>query len=211
MNEQNSFEDFYNSLLAGDRSKSSAIASELLNYGISIKHLYEKIIRNSLYDIGKMWAEGKISVATEHMASAIVEAILNDQYPQISAMTKNNKTVIAACAENESHQIGLKMVADIFELNGWDAIFLGANTPKDDLLNFMKLRKPDALALSLSLDFNIPTINKTLESARNSFPAMPIIVGGQAFSRFNNFVLPDSNTFLIKRLDDVEQFAKSFN
>ncbi len=209
MNEQKSFEEFYNSLLAGDRAKSSAIADELLRYGLTVKQLYENIIRDSLYDIGQMWAEGKISVATEHMASAIVEAILNDHYPQIISSRKNNQTMIATCVENEFHQIGIKMVADIFELNGWNAIFLGANTPTNDLIDFIKLRNPDVLALSLSLDFNIPTLGKNLNLIRTQFPDLPVLVGGQAFNHHKDYVAPAPHVFYMKGLDDVESFAKS--
>ena len=50
---------------------------------VSIKIIYEKLFKISLYKIGELWEYNKISVATEHLASAIVESILNENYLQI--------------------------------------------------------------------------------------------------------------------------------
>jgi len=81
----------------------------------------------------------------------------------------------------EYHQLGGKMAADIFELNGWDGYFLGANTPPEDLLKLIQEKKPDVLGLSLSIYFNMEYLLRVLEMVRGSFRDLPVVVGGQAF------------------------------
>jgi methanogenic corrinoid protein MtbC1 len=88
--------------------------------------------------------------------------------------------VVAATA-NEHHQLGAKMVADLFELNGWRGYFLGANTPQRDLLDLIQEKHPDVVALSLTLYFNLDSLLQTAAAIGAEFPGMPILVGGQAF------------------------------
>lgn len=58
---------------------------------IPVQYLYENIIKKSLYEVGELWESNKITVATEHLASAIVEAILNELYFTIVGGKKNIK------------------------------------------------------------------------------------------------------------------------
>ena len=122
--------EFLQSLLAGNRHVSSQIIGNLTVTGLPVEDIYEKIIKESLYNIGELWESGKISVATEHLASAIVESVLNEMYSGIISKTRNNKTIIVASVENEAHQIGIKMVADIFEKHGWNALSLEQMFPQ---------------------------------------------------------------------------------
>lgn len=147
--------DFLNALLEGNRCECSRIVHSHLKNKIIVHDLYEKVIRKSLYEVGKLWERNQISVATEHLASAIVEALLNELYMTVDNNDKGVGKVIVSCVENEHHQIGIKMVSDIFELNGWSSFFLGANTPTNELMSFTQYIKPDMLAISQTIYSNI--------------------------------------------------------
>ncbi len=203
--------DFLNSLLTGNRSMSSKIIKEHLNNQVPVRDLYEKIIRKSLYKVGELWESNKISVATEHLASAIVEAILNELYYKIGASEKSSKTVIVTCVQNEFHQIGIKMVSDIFELNGWNSYFLGANTPTSELIKFTNIIKPDILAISLTLNFNLPILLTMIKEIRNELADLPILVGGQAFSRGGrDEITKYTNVNFLPDLAGIDLFIKNF-
>ncbi|RPH32198.1 MAG: cobalamin-binding protein [Bacteroidales bacterium] len=208
----NNHKEFLNSLLSGNRAMSSVLARNFLNRPASIKELYEDIFKNALYDVGELWEYNKISVATEHLASAIVEAILNELYPNVISKEKINKTAIVACVENEFHQIGIKMVSDIFEMNGWNTHFLGANTPTAELISYAKTIKPDMLAISLSIYFHLPILENMIGTVRKDFPNLPILVGGQAFSKGGQEVLLKYKNVIYKPdLDSTELFIKNLN
>ena len=204
--------EFLNALLSGNRSKCSDLANNYLNNGISIEVLYETIIKKALYEVGELWEYNKISVATEHLASAIVEGILNELYIKIISSDKINRTVIVACVENEYHQIGIKMISDVFEMNGWNAYFLGANTPTNELISFSKTIKPDIFAISLSIYFHLPILEKMIPIIRKEFPELPILVGGQAFRHEGQDVLLKYENVIYKPdLNSTELFIKNFN
>jgi MerR family transcriptional regulator, light-induced transcriptional regulator len=172
--------DFLNRLINGDHATCSSLAKDYTKRN-SIQDFYENVVKKALYDIGELWEHNKISVATEHLSSAIVEAILNELYAQIVAKEKVDKTVIVACVENEFHQIGIKMISDIFEMQGWNTHFLGSNTPTQELIAYTKTINPDMLAISLSIYFHLPVFENLIQMLRNEFPFLPILVGGQAF------------------------------
>ena len=151
-------------------------------------------------------------MATEHLASAIVEAILNELYFKVISKKKINKTVIVACVEKEFHQIGIKMVSDVFEMNGWNTHFLGANTPTTELISFAKTIKPDILAVSLSLYFHLPILENMIQMIRKDFPDLLILVGGQAFRNGGQDVLLKYNNVIYQPdLNSTDLFIKTIN
>lgn len=204
--------DFLNSLLSGNRDLCSKIIQEQLNDSITIRELYESIIKETLYQVGELWEYNKISVATEHLASAIVEASLNELYPRIITPQKKEKTVIVSCLENEFHQIGIKMVSDIFELNQWNSYFLGANTPVDELISFTRIIKPDVLAISLSIYSHLPMLESTLQRIRSEFAHLPILVGGQAFQHGGQEIISNySNVAFLSNLHSLDLFINTLH
>lgn len=184
-----SYTTFKEALLSGDRMNCIRIVNEHWNQNISLKDLYENMLKKALYDIGRLWEYNKISVATEHLASAIIETILNDLYLRSELKENCNKTVLTSCVENEYHQIGIKMISDIFEVNGWKTYFLGANTPISELIDFAKTTAPDYFAISLSIYYHFPILEEMIKEVRKSFPELPILVGGQAFQHGGKEIL----------------------
>jgi len=201
--------DLLNNLLAGNKELCSNIIQDKLKTGIPIKKLYEDTLKTALYKVGELWEFNKISVATEHLASAIVEAILNEVYNDIVSGEKNQKSVIVSCVEQEFHRIGIKMVSDIFEMNGWNSYFLGANTPTSELLSFAEIIKPDIFAISLSIYFHLPMLETMITETRKKFPDIPILVGGQAFSKGGQDVFAKyNNVIYLPDLDSVDLYIK---
>lgn len=201
---------FLDSLLNGDRAYCSRVIKIELKRNPSIFDLYELLIRKSLYEIGELWENNKISTATEHLASAIIEAILNELYPEITSTDKNGKSVVLTCVENEMHQIGIKMVNDVFELNGWRTYFLGINTPIGSLIQFTKEIQPTLLAISVSLYFHLPDLEKMIQQINIEFPDLPIFVGGQAFRHGGDKVFSTyKNVVYLTDLNSLDHFLKT--
>lgn len=204
-------EEFLQALLKGNRELCSKIVHNKLNQGISFIEVYDGLIKTSMYRVGELWEYNKISVATEHLASAIVESILNEVYSKIIKDKTNNHKIVISCIENEYHQIGLRMVNDVFEKNGWETFFLGANTPVKELLSFAKIVKPDVIAISLSIYFHIPVLQKLLEIINIDFPDLKVLVGGQAFNHGGIEIIEKfSKVTFCKDLKEVEMFIKKY-
>ena len=177
------YKEYLDFLLQGNRLTCTHIVRNLIDQSVPIKTLYTDLFQKSLYRVGELWEFNRISVAKEHLATAITEGLLSLTYPMLFDVEQDEqrKKMIISCAANEYHQIGGKMVADICELNGWDTHFLGANTPVDQMLEHIQEVKPQLVGLSLSVYFNIASLKKEIEVIRSNFTDLDIFIGGQAF------------------------------
>ena len=73
------------------------------------------------------------------------------------------------------------MVADFFELEGWDTYYIGANTPAGTIVQIVLKQKPDILGLSVTLPFYLDEIRTIIPMIRASDSNIKIIVGGYPF------------------------------
>ena len=178
---EHEYHEYLKALLAGDRARCTTIAQGLLDRGVDARDLYLNLFQRALYEVGSLWEEHKISVAVEHLATAITERLLTLAHSRIFSGPRRKRSVLIACAPGEHHQLGGRMVADLFEMYGWQGDFLGANLLVSDLLNMVTARKPDMLGLSVSLDCNLPAMLAAVDAITSAHPELPILVGGQAF------------------------------
>lgn len=199
--------NFLKNLLVGNREKCSEICHNFLNEDHSIQTLYEELLKPALHEVGVLWEQNKISVATEHLATAITERIMNEFYGEIASTETNQKKVVLACVENERHQVGIKMVADVFEMHGWESFFLGTSIPLGELVKYVTEIKPNILAISLSIYFNYSKLIDTINTFQEKFPNMRIIIGGQALNNSKN-ALPTQfkNVLYLKNLYEIDTF-----
>lgn len=174
------YQEFVEALLKGDRKKCSQIIADYLEQGAEAFDLYLFVFQKALYEIGEKWERAEISVADEHVATAIVDELISVLYPSILKSPRNYGKALIGCVEEEYHQIGAKMVADVLEMEGWDTLFIGAGIPTEDLIARAKSYRPDIVGLSVSRDRNLGKLEKTLAELRVALPSARFIVGGQA-------------------------------
>lgn len=203
---------YLDALMAGEKGKCIETVNGLMEQGITIYDLYIHLFQQSMYQVGDLWEKNRISVAVEHLATTITESLLTLVYPLIFSAEHIGRKAVVCCVASEYHQLGGKMAADVLELNGWDAYFLGANTPPEELLKLIQEKKPDLLGLSLSIYFNVENLYRVLEMVRGSFRDFPILVGGQAFrwggrERVENY----PGVTVIPTITELESFIRRFS
>lgn len=174
------YSEYLKSLLEGNRSACEAIIRECLDKGLPYAAIYSDLIQQSLYEVGELWANDKISVAQEHLASGITEFLLVIIHQRLFQRRPSSRKAIIACTQNEMHQIGAKIVADRLEIQGWDSSFLGSNTPSYGVLETIGKMKPQLVGLSVTLTKNLPKVAEAAQQIRQQFPAVKLLIGGQA-------------------------------
>ncbi|HKK81758.1 MAG TPA: cobalamin-dependent protein [Prolixibacteraceae bacterium] len=198
-------------ILSGSHKDALQLSNNFLAQGNTIKDLYEEVMKPSLYEIGRLWEQNQITVAAEHLATAITEGILNSLYARIIPKEYNKKKVVLACAESEEHQVGVKMVADIFEMNEWESFFLGTGFPSPELVKYIDEVKPDLIALSLSVYFNFAKLKQMLNDLKASHPNIPILIGGQALQHVSEKAINEfSNVTYLSDLNSLEEYIANF-
>ena len=204
---QSHFLAFYNALVDGDKDGCANLVQSLIDEGVNLKDIYVELFQKSLYRIGKLWDDNKLSIPEEHMATRIVEYLINRFAPV--GKSNSDKKVVIACIDKEFHEIGAKMVSNIFELNGWKSYYLGASVPNKEILKFVKRIDPDIIALSWSLYLNLGRFLEVLDHLTRFFPTKKILIGGQALSENSNNILKKyKNIEYIESLDSLESYLK---
>lgn len=199
------YQTYVQSLLQGNKSECLDISQTLLEKDVEIRELYIQLFQKSMYEVGELWERNEISVAREHMATSITESLLSATYPYLFSGETASKKAVISCTANEYHQLGGKMVADIFELHGWDSHFIGANTPPAELLHLIDEIQPDLVGLSLSVYFNLPSLKTALETIRGEFYNLDILVGGHAFAYGGTGILKNyTGTHYVESLYKLE-------
>jgi methanogenic corrinoid protein MtbC1 len=137
------------------------------------------------YEIGRLWHIREISVAQEHFASSVTQLVMAQLYPFISVkrQEKAKGSIVAVCVSGELHEIGIRMVADFFEMEGWSTHFLGANMPLNDIVETLHTHKAGLLAVSASMSSNVLKAKKLITAVRSSpSHSIKVMVGGYAFN-----------------------------
>lgn len=210
--QKNYADDFLQALIKGERDNCSELAHRYLEENPSLTDLYEHVFRKALYEVGLLWEKNKITVATEHLATAITEGILNELFEKLIAQKKYAKKVVLVCVENENHQVGIKMVADVFEIKGWDSYFPGTGLSNAQIIDYIGKVQPDLVAISLSIYFNFKQLKLLCATILENFPYIDILVGGQAFKHLTKENIQSLGKVLyISDLYILEKFIENIN
>lgn len=169
-------------LVDGDESRSRAIAVESLRAVGKRRDLFADLIQPAQYEIGELWYSGRIGVAVEHRATAIVEGIVAGLHPTPSSRpVKPGTSCVLAAMGDEQHVLGLRLLQLALEDDGWSVEQLGGRTPVQELVDFVARRRMALVGLSASYLPSIRTISRTVEQVKAR--RIPVLVGGAAFNR----------------------------
>jgi methanogenic corrinoid protein MtbC1 len=174
------FRRYLNALLEGDARVGHELVDGLLARKVSLATIYSDYIRRGMYEVGELWERNQISVSIEHLAASTTQLIVSELFFMLKCPPDNGRQVIIACVPYELHDVGTLIVANVFQLAGWKIQLLGANTPVEDMVDFIARRKPDMLALSCTLPANRHGLEEALAKTVVAFPQLEILIGGQA-------------------------------
>ena len=178
------YAEYLRAVRAGDRRAAFRAIDDAHDAGLDVGCIYLDVLQPALREVGRLWQENEITVADEHLATAITQAAMVRLYERAYAWeAEGGPTLIAACADVERHEVGLRMVCDLLELRGWRTRYLGAAVPVESLVAMVRAHPPDAVALSASIAPHLPRVRETIAAIREATgDAAPLVlVGGRAF------------------------------
>jgi methanogenic corrinoid protein MtbC1 len=174
---------YLESLLRADRKGAIDLIRHALHEGMPLKSIYLDVFQQSQRELGRLWQLNKVTVAQEHYCTAATQAIMNRFFNEVLETPRIGRSVLAFCVEGDLHEIGVRIVADFFELAGWDCDFLGANTPSAMLVDSLATSPFDLIAISATMTYHVAQIEAFIVAlrARTDIPRIPVLVGGGPF------------------------------
>lgn len=177
-------DNYLQALLRGERNVASRLILDVVKNGTDVKAIYLDVFQRTQHEIGRLWQMNRLSVAQEHYCTAATQLIISQLYPYIFSSGSNGRTMVAACVGGDLHEIGVRMIADFFEMEGWNTFYVGANTPTPSLVQMVNEEKADLLALSATMTFHVRRVAEVIQTVRASEQGkrIKILVGGYPFN-----------------------------
>jgi methanogenic corrinoid protein MtbC1 len=204
------YEEFITYLEAEDKITSVNYAMSKINKGeISVINLYEHVLAPALNNMICHLEDKRLCIWKEHVRSSIVRTIIECCYPYIieektrREVAEKGERVIIVCPTEEYHELGARIGADYFTLLGYDTIFVGSNTPEEDLLRGVEALKPEYVVVSVSNYYNLVSAKKLTEKIKTAHPAIVVIAAGLAFKEHKENYKKVGADMFIDTFEDV--------
>ena len=169
----------FSSMTEGDLKETIRIY-ELFVDGSNIEQFYEKILNPIMEKIGSMWADGHLSIATEHVASNTAQSLIKIISENHRRTTLDKGKVIITTPVGEEHCLSCNMIESFLLSKGFTTFNLSPSTPANSLVEFVKSIHPTAVLISITLDDNIKAGQRLATKIHEGYKNLPVYVGGQA-------------------------------
>ncbi len=167
-------------MLRGDARAARSLMLQRVHKNVDYLRIATHLFQPALYRIGELWERNEITVAGEHLATAIIRTLMVECYMSAKLKKPVRRKALLAGVEQNRHVLGLRMVADAYCLAGWSVQYLGADTPTQALIAQTDVFRPDIVGLSASLVQQLRTMKRAIEGLRSELGSQcpAIIVGG---------------------------------
>ncbi len=153
---------------------------------LSSREICEQVLIPLLETIGERWEQGDLSVAAEHFGSSIVRNKLVALLSGVSRAQADAPVIVCACPPGEQHEGALLSFAVHAAAIGLSVVYLGANTPIDQIVHAAEVRSARAIAISVTRDTELLTRKQTasaLADWKRNGDGRGVLVGGRSAVR----------------------------
>ncbi len=187
--EDNPHKDFANKylkfLLANKKTKASNLIVKEAFSEMSVPEIYLNILEPVQKEVGRLWHANEITVAQEHYISSVTQLVISQLYSHFLSSGGEKGNIVTTAVGTELHEIGIRMVADLLEIDGFDTLHLGANTPNSSIIESLKKNKSILLGVSVTLPLHLKELKQLIEMIRSEpeLADLKILAGGYAFNQ----------------------------
>ena len=144
--------DLRQALDAFDEPAAQAVLDRLIS-DLSLAAVLREVVLPYLTELGERWESGTASVAQEHFASNLIRG-------RLAGLARgwgngHGPRAVLACPPGELHDLALMIFGIVLNRNGWRIDYLGMNTPVEELTRTVEVRRPDLVALAVTLPENL--------------------------------------------------------
>jgi len=171
----------------------------------STSDFFDKILRPVMSKIGSDWETGKLAIATEHVASNVAQTLVKIIMEQVSG-SGNKKKILLCVPVGEEHHIGCDVLETYLTIKGFKVFNMGTSIPTDAIIEFIDMKKPDTVLISITINDNIAAGQRLAKKIREQ-SKIPILIGGHALQT-DNVPKFEGNVIGDIRLDEIPKVLR---
>ena len=174
---------YIQAVVAGNVLPGMELVLDAVERGLSINDAYLEVLLPAQTEVGRLWHLNSISVSEEHLVSYTTQRLMATIASRAQRKPDNGYTAVAGAVVGNVHDIGIRAIAYLMEIEGWRTIYLGSDIPQTELPNTLDSFEADVLLLSVALTSQLPDTARTIQSIRDSGEhPVKILVGGNGLS-----------------------------
>jgi methanogenic corrinoid protein MtbC1 len=170
-------------LLRVDSRSAQEVVEAALADGLAVDAVYLEVLAPTMHQVGVLWEQAKVTVAGEHLATAITQGVLATlaaRLPRRTAAAAGPVAVIG-CGPDDFHGLGTRMVGDFLQAAGWRVFHLGAATPAPAFASVASEQGAQVVAVSSSRAEHLDGVHQ-IRRALDDLARPPLLaVGGSAY------------------------------
>ena len=170
---------YWGAVCCNDAGAALAVVDAELAAGRDVSDVLDQVITATQHRVGRLWAEGRWSVAQEHAATAVSEYVVRSLLARADLGDTRSPALLVACAEREWHALPGLVLAALLAHRGHRVVHLGSDVTTQTLQGALIDHPVRAVLVSASISSSLPFVRRLVETASRT--GVPSVVGGQAF------------------------------
>lgn len=167
-------------LVEGDEAGAWAVVESALAAGLPLEDAYLKLLSPAMHAIGDGWQSASLTVADEHLASAVTSRLVGRLGPRMRKRGRTRGTVVLGAPSTDPHSLPVAMLADLLRGRGFAVIDLGADVPGESFAEAIaSAQRLVAVAIGCSTSGNERNVRRAIRAIRDVTDA-PVLAGGGA-------------------------------
>jgi methanogenic corrinoid protein MtbC1 len=171
---------------------------------LSQPRLLEEVLVPLIQEIGELWEQGTLRVAHEHVATAVTRSFLSNLQSTV-VPSGTAPSIVVATPSRQLHELGALLVAAAAASEGWKVLYLGPDSPSDEIAAVAIMRGSKAVALSIVYPSDDPLLGSELKKIRRLLgDDILMMIGGRAASAYETQIL-EASGLLITDMNQVRE------
>jgi methanogenic corrinoid protein MtbC1 len=142
--------------------------------------IVEQLITPLMNEVGDRWRDGRLRVAHEHLATAVIRNFLATIVAAYH-VEETAPVLLATTPAGQLHEIGALLATATAVSAGWRVTYLGPNLPAEEIAGAAHQNKARAVALSIVYPEDDPRVDMELQKLHRLLTnGAAILVGGRA-------------------------------
>ena len=175
---------YLHQLLRGDAAGAAAVVRTYLADGTDVLDVLVDVLEPAQHEVGRRWEVGSISVAQEHLCTAVTQQVLADLYAPVVHDRVAERRLVSVHAPGSLHHLGLDFVTHVLEAHGWRATHAAHDIDESGLISLLARHSADVLLISASMPAQVDPVRTLIQAVRDDprTCGVKVVVGGRLFN-----------------------------
>ena len=171
-------EGLFLALLGGDLAAARIAAHAVVRSG-GLNRFYGRTLPDVFQRIGEGWRTGRISIAREHVATAIAAHLVEGLNATLPDRRSGAPEVILCVPEGETHTLALVLAEGLLRRGGFRPTNLAGTAPTAAVVAFVVERQPKVVLISVTQPIYLGAAGALANRLKAACPSVRVVLGGQ--------------------------------